>query len=277
VARRTGVTLIPLGHEGDGVSLLPGDLLGGVLVDRVAVGHLQRVGVTQPDLLLARPPLALRRLDGNAGALHMRANGADEVLFFRPLQDVVILDDASNRRRIDEALLRHRLVGILEDVQLQFRRRHRGEAHVRGAGDLAAQHAARRHRHHLVLVLLVDVAEHKRRLRQPRGHPQRFEIGDGPEIAVAFRPRGEGVAGDGIHLHVAGQQVIAGVHPVRDHLVDEEPADEALADQAPVHVGKRRDDGVDLIVGDEAFEGVDVDASLHDAVARSRGCGVSGL
>ena len=97
--RRAGVALVPLGHERDGVALLPGDLLRRVFVNRVPVGHLQRLGVAQSDLLLSRSPFALRRLDRHAGALEVRADRADEVLFFRALEDVVILDHAADRRR----------------------------------------------------------------------------------------------------------------------------------------------------------------------------------
>ena len=47
-----------------------GDLLGAVLVDDVAVGHLDGGGVAQVDLVLAGAPLALAALDGDAGGVH---------------------------------------------------------------------------------------------------------------------------------------------------------------------------------------------------------------
>src|SRR5262249_28259941 len=83
-AARAGELLVPLGHERHRVALLPGDLLRRVLVDGVAVGALQRLGVAQSDLLLPRPPLALRRFDRHAGTLQMRADRADQRLLFRP-------------------------------------------------------------------------------------------------------------------------------------------------------------------------------------------------
>src|SRR5207248_893936 len=137
VAARPGVALVPLGHERDGVPLLPGDLLRRVLVDRVPVRHLQRLGISQPDLLLPRPPLALRRLDRHAAALEMRADRADDVLLFRPLQDVVVLDHAPDRRGVDEALLRDLLVRVLEDIELELRRGHDAVAALRRARELA--------------------------------------------------------------------------------------------------------------------------------------------
>src|SRR5205823_12850064 len=85
MAARAGELLVPLRHERDGAPLLPGDLLRRVFVDGVAVRHFQRLGVAQSDLLLPRSPLALRRLHRHAGALQVRANGADERFFLRPL------------------------------------------------------------------------------------------------------------------------------------------------------------------------------------------------
>ena len=60
--------------------LLVGDLLGRVLVDGVAVGHLERLGVEQVDLVLALAGLALGELDGHARGLHAVADVADDVL-----------------------------------------------------------------------------------------------------------------------------------------------------------------------------------------------------
>ena len=197
----------------------------------------------------------------------MRTNRADQVLFLRALKDVVILDALSDRRRIDESFFGDGLVRIFENVQLQFRRGHGGEAHRLGTGELAAQHAARRDRHQLVLVLAIDVAQHQRRLRQPRCDAQRFEIGDGTEVAVAFRPRREGVAGHRIHFYVAGEEVIAGMHAVFQDFIDEEASDQTFADQSSIHVRKRGDDGVDLVVGYEPFERVGIDEALHDFLA----------
>ena len=61
VAAAAGEAEVPLGHEGHGLALEVGDLLDAVLVDRVPVGHLERLGVVQVELGLARAPLALAR------------------------------------------------------------------------------------------------------------------------------------------------------------------------------------------------------------------------
>ena len=87
----------PLGHEGDGLALQVRDLLDGVLQDGVAVGHLQRIGVADVDLFLARPPLALGVLDRDAGPLQPAADGAHHALLLGGLQDVVVLDVGAGR------------------------------------------------------------------------------------------------------------------------------------------------------------------------------------
>ena len=60
VAARSGIALVPLGHERDRVVVLPGDLFCRVLVQDVTIGHLERICVAQSDLLLSGSPFALR-------------------------------------------------------------------------------------------------------------------------------------------------------------------------------------------------------------------------
>jgi hypothetical protein len=55
-----------LGHEGDAQPLLVGHLLRALLVDDVAIRHLQHAGVADVDLVLSHPPLALAGLDRHA-------------------------------------------------------------------------------------------------------------------------------------------------------------------------------------------------------------------
>ena len=59
VTRRTHLVHRPLGHERDRPVVQRGDLLYAVLVDGVAVGHLQRLGVDQVDLVLTPTRFAL--------------------------------------------------------------------------------------------------------------------------------------------------------------------------------------------------------------------------
>src|SRR3546814_12200942 len=59
MAGAAGQRVVPLGHEGDRLALLVGDLLAGVLQQHMVVGHGQRLVVADVDLRLAGPPLAL--------------------------------------------------------------------------------------------------------------------------------------------------------------------------------------------------------------------------
>ena len=52
------------------------DLLGAVLVDHVAVGHLDRGRVHEVDLVLALARFALRELDGHARAVDRRCGSS---------------------------------------------------------------------------------------------------------------------------------------------------------------------------------------------------------
>ncbi len=63
---RPGPSRVRLRHEGDAHALLVGDLLQALLEDDVTVGHLERIGVADVELVLAEAPLALRVLDGDA-------------------------------------------------------------------------------------------------------------------------------------------------------------------------------------------------------------------
>src|SRR5260370_279454 len=76
VARAADPAVVGLRHERHGAALLVGHLLDPVLVDGVVVGHRQRVGEPEVDLLLARPGLALGALDWNTGRLHPFAHRA---------------------------------------------------------------------------------------------------------------------------------------------------------------------------------------------------------
>ena len=67
VAAAAGPGVVGLGHEGDRVAVLVGDLLAAVLEQGVAVGGFQRVGVVDVDLVLPGSRFALGELDRDAG------------------------------------------------------------------------------------------------------------------------------------------------------------------------------------------------------------------
>ena len=195
-ARRAHVVLR---HERHGTAVEVRDLLGPVLVERRAVGHLERLGVAEVDLLLASAPLALRALDGDVGRLHAVADRADQRLLLRRLEDVIVLEIAGGRRQLAIALRARRLERLLEDVELELRRGLDDEPLLRRALDLAPQHPARRLLDRLAL-LGVHVAEHERGLGQPGDEAQGGAVGNQLHVAVAALPRGELEARQRLHL-----------------------------------------------------------------------------
>ena len=89
-------------------------------------------------------------------------------------------------------------------------------------------------------------SQDERRPLEPRDPPQRREIRDHPEVAVAAFPARDRVPRDRVHLHLEREQVVAALDRMaRADLVDEELAVQPLAQQAALHVGERDHDGVD--------------------------------
>ena len=91
-----------------------------------------------------------------------------------------------------------------------------------------------------------EVALHGGRVPAARGAAQRVEVEVEEHVAVAALPRGDGVAVDGVHVDVDGEQVVAALGAVLEHVVEEVVAVHPLALQATLHVGERDDDGVDV-------------------------------
>ena len=91
-----------------------------------------------------------------------------------------------------------------------------------------------------------DVAEDERRPFQPRNPPQRVQVGLEEEVAVAPLPVGDRIPGDGVHLHVEREQVVAALDAVLGDLAfEEELPVHALPHEAALHVGEGDDDRVD--------------------------------
>jgi hypothetical protein len=95
VHRAAGELLVPLRHERDGESLAAGNLLGRVLGQDVAVRLVENVAEPGVELLLAGPPLPLRTLHRHAARVERPDDRADDGLLPGPLEDVVVLDVAS--------------------------------------------------------------------------------------------------------------------------------------------------------------------------------------
>jgi hypothetical protein len=74
------------------------------------------------------------------------------------------------------------------------------------------------------------------------------------EIAVASLPAGHAIAIDGVHVDVHGQQVVAPLGAVGQHVVDEVGRVQALSLKASLHVGDGQHDGVEPSGGYSGLE-----------------------
>ncbi len=133
----------PFRHERDGDLVERRDLLDPIFVNDVPVRHLEGVCVAQVDLLLTEAPLPLAVLHRDRRRFHAIADLAIEPLRLAALEDVVVLDISAVRLEVAIALARRALVGVLEEVELELRRRARVEAELARTVDLPAQHLAR--------------------------------------------------------------------------------------------------------------------------------------
>jgi hypothetical protein len=239
-----GESVVPLGHEGEGAAERPGDLLAAVLEDDVAVGHVEGLGIAHVDLFLAGAPFALGVLHRNAGAVQAVADGPHDAFFLGGLEDVIVLDVLAGRLEAAVALFAGRVIGLVEQEELELGGEERLHLHCVQALELALEHVARGMLQGRVVVMLEDVAEDQRGLLQPRDAAQRRQVGLHDEVAVALLPARHLVARHRLHLDVVGQQVVAGMGLVVGGL-DEILGMEALADQPALHVRKCGDDGVD--------------------------------
>jgi hypothetical protein len=90
-------------------------------------------------------------------------------------------------------------------------------------------------------------------------------------VAVAELPVGEGVARHRLHLHVDGEEIVAGVAARACDLVHEHLGVEALAHEAAVVVGEARDHGLDLALRPPSRAALDVVACLSVCSSFSAG------
>ena len=241
---RVALAGVVLGHERDRLLLLGGDLLGAGLVDRVLVGDPQRRPVVEVDLVLAVVALALGALDGHPRGAHLVADPAQQRLDPRPAEHRVVVVVEVGRLEAAVALLERLLVGVAEDDELELGAREGLQPALGQALQLRAQDLARGG-HDRRAVGPVQVGEAERGALVPRHQPQRLEVRLHLEVAVAALPRGHRVAVDGVHLDVDGQQVVAGLGAVLEHVVQEVGRGQPFALQAALHVGQREQDGVD--------------------------------
>ena len=258
MARGPGLGHRPFRHERERHAAQRGDLLGPVLVDRVVVRVRQRIGIRDVDLVLPLPELTLGELDRDPGPAHVVADLADEPFVLGGLQHVVIHDVGRARPRIAVRTLGQIVERILEQIELELRPGLDLIPLGGRPGDLILQDLAGGDGDRLARLLIGDIAEHHRGLVDPRAPPERREVRDHPEVAVAGLPAGVAIAGERLHLHVDRQQVQTGVEPLgAQDLLDEEVREHALAHVTPLEVREHAEDGVDPVVPGQLLELLD--------------------
>ena len=250
---RVALGLVELRHEGDRHVLLGGDLLGAVLVDRRGRRRRERLAVAEVDLVLAEVALALGVLDRHPGRAHLVADPADQRLDARRAEQRVVDVVEVGRLEVAVGLLPGLLVGVLEDDELELGAGVGDQPALGKPGELAAQDLARRG-DDLGAVVPLQVGEQQHRALVPRDRPQRVEVGHHLEVAVAALPRRHLVAADGVHVDVDGEQVVAALGAVLEHVVEEVLGGQPLALKPPLHVGDREQHGVDRAVRDRLLQ-----------------------
>ena len=245
--------LIEFGHEGQGFAVLVGDLLGPVLVDGVVVTGDQGIVVAKGDLLLAQVALPLHTLAVHSGTLHAEADIAQQGLHPGRRQHRVVDVVVGGRSQVAVPGFPGGAVTVVEDHELQFGTDERRQPALGEPVELGAQDGSRGDRDRPA-VGEGQVRHHQRRTRQPGQPAQGGEIRGHDHVAVAGLPAGHGVAVDGVHVDIHGQQVVAAFGAVRGDLLDEQPRRYPFPGEPALHIGEREDHGVDLAGGDELFQ-----------------------
>jgi len=245
--------------------------LEGLLEEDVAVGHLQRLGVAQVELVLPQPPLALGGFHRDTGVLEGAAGSGGKALGAAALEDVVVLQVPAGGLQVGVAPLGRFAVGVGENVVLELRSRHHLVAVSGGRLELLAQQAARRQRHQLVGFRVQHVGQHQSGPVGPGGQAQGVHVGHQMDVAVAQFPVGEVVTGHRRHLHVDGQQVVAGVGARPGGVFQKKFGVEAFAHQPAVEVGEGHDHRFDIALGHQPGQGVEREFALQILHNRSFG------
>ena len=244
-----------LGHEGGRQPGLGRQLLDRVLVERVPIRHLERIGVAEVYLLLAEAPFGLRELDLDADVIEVAAHGLQERLVLGRLQNVIVA--AIGRGRVEAliVLVPGGLEAVLEQEKFQLGRAFDAEAERRRFLDLTLEDCARRDGDGCARVLIAQIAQHHRGLVMPGHAMEGREIGCVVAIVISGVPAGQREAGARVHVHVDDEDVERTMQAlIAERRLQEGAAGDALAHQAAPDVGRRAHHGVDVAARDQRFD-----------------------
>lgn len=225
------------------------------LVDDVAVGHRQGVGVVEIDLVLAPTGFALRELDGNSGRFEPPSDRTDDGLVSGGLEHVVVLDPVT--RRTQTPVPGSMGIGVrgVEEEELDLASHHRTEPHRQCRIDLGTKDRTRGLTNRVTGLDIGEIANDESRLVDPRHHPCSRPVGERHHVPVPLVVACEAVTGHRIVRDVTCDEVVAVLRAVLGDVLEEEPSGRALSDEASEEIRKCHDDGVDVPRFNESCEG----------------------
>ena len=210
-----------LRHERGVDAELVGDLLHGEAIGHHLVGHRERVGVAEVDLVLGRRDLVVDVLDGDPHRLEV-LHGA-----------LAVVGGDVERRLVEVAALveEGRVVDRPEVEVLELRTDVEREPLVRGPGELTLEDPARVAVERRA-VRLEDVAEHPRHrlLGLPRDHLEGGGVGE--RHHVGFLDAGEPVDRGAVEAHPSGEGALELLRGDRERLQEPEDVGEPEANEA---------------------------------------------
>ena len=165
------------------------------------------------------------------------------------LEDVVVLDVASDRVEPTESLVERLLVGVVEDVELELGGDAECQPQLGGALHLRLKDLPRGYGERVV-ILALDVAQDEGRLVEPGDHDEGRVVGPDHEVPVAKVPGEKRVAGERIVFDVAAQQIVASF-PALVGLCDVGATGIALAREPSLLIGEDGEEGVDRSLVDQ--------------------------
>ena len=169
-----------LRHERRDAPERAGDVLGHQAEEHHPVGHLERVGVAELELVLPVPALVVERVDVPAELGHVLDHRLQERVGEDRRLEVV-----AARRRVEEVLGdpgRPLAVDVAQDIDLGLHADVERVAELGGGRELALEHAARVVRVRLAVVL--EVGRRDREAPVPRQDHEPREVGDAEALVL---------------------------------------------------------------------------------------------